>query len=739
MFVSLEKALSADSALRALARDLLSDHHLAEDVLQDVAVSGLREARDPRSWSAYLKRAVQNRALNLRRSRARAARHAQLAAVEPVVPSVEQMAEREEVRQRVAQGVLALSEPHRTTVWLRFFEDLPPRKIAKRMGVPVNTVRTRVRRALDELRERLDGAYDGNRSAWCVLLVPMAHRSAIAAVSGLLALSGTLLMKKSIVVAAALLIVGGLGIWQFVLPSGFDPAPAPREQSASTVAGGVITTAAEDLERTELTPAAAEQPASVAAPGPTGSLQSLHGEPAAGVEYWVWDAQRPGWTRSRSVASYSPGERILGAPHGRTDLRGRWLVPGRMDAPVAASFRISDHVIVSFEVSLERAGGTDLVLPGIGEIRTWLDGAGPEDEWTVLYTPAVAEVKDNEVTHECAVHMVYPVQTRSGGATVSVVQSESAGTGSDTVTLMGVTGLPYQLVVEGASFSVDPQYSHVSAPVTTQHRITERGASLEIELVDAAGSLVVMGGLASCSRADGRNGDSQKLVDGHARLTHAFETNTRCRVILLTGDGEFFERDFTPNGARRTAMRFRLGEGRKPIHLALGRKVDVQQIAMIVLDGPAGPVFAGMTDWLLRFNRGAAFHRVDAVTLWLQDRGLAWLSGHVVLRDGSVARLHRPQPRPEVGVQVEWLPTVELEPVALGELERAERGMFAFRLAIPRSGGEPLWVTLQSFQYDGQTSPWPTWKLVAPRGYGRELRHHRLDQPELVLDLPAVR
>ena len=38
---------------------------------------------------------------------------------------------------------------------LRFWEDLPPREIAKRMQAPVETVRTRIKRGLQELRGSL--------------------------------------------------------------------------------------------------------------------------------------------------------------------------------------------------------------------------------------------------------------------------------------------------------------------------------------------------------------------------------------------------------------------------------------------------------------------------------------------------------------------------------------------------------------------------------------------------------
>lgn len=46
------------------------------------------------------------------------------------------MASREELRRRVGEAILALDEPYRATIWLRFREQLPPRAVARRMGVP---------------------------------------------------------------------------------------------------------------------------------------------------------------------------------------------------------------------------------------------------------------------------------------------------------------------------------------------------------------------------------------------------------------------------------------------------------------------------------------------------------------------------------------------------------------------------------------------------------------------------
>jgi RNA polymerase sigma factor (sigma-70 family) len=52
-------------------------------------------------------------------------------------------------------ALLRLSPERRAVLVLRFYEDLPHAEIARIVGCPVATVRTRVRRALADLRKEL--------------------------------------------------------------------------------------------------------------------------------------------------------------------------------------------------------------------------------------------------------------------------------------------------------------------------------------------------------------------------------------------------------------------------------------------------------------------------------------------------------------------------------------------------------------------------------------------------------
>ena len=259
--------------VRRLARSLVFDDARADDVAQDVWVAALehgpRETSSLRAWLAALAR---NLAWKSRRGdRRRAAREEAVARPE-AVPSAAEILERESVRRRVIEAVLALEEPYRSTIVLRYFEGLEPREVARRLDVPVETVRTREKRAREMLRARLDRehASDGNgRRAWSLALVrelrldvPPSHAWPIVAKS---ILSGGLVMSTVKIVAgasAALLLVLGTFAW-------IEHRRAP-ELSPSLAAGST-----EALERAPKTAETAKTPAErVAVQGDNGPAKA---------------------------------------------------------------------------------------------------------------------------------------------------------------------------------------------------------------------------------------------------------------------------------------------------------------------------------------------------------------------------------------------------------------------------------------------------------------------------------
>jgi RNA polymerase sigma-70 factor (ECF subfamily) len=240
-------------ALRDLARDLLRDGHAADDVTQAAFAQALaRSDLQPGPLGGWLHRTVVNFAKQWRRGeRRRAAREATLPAND-AVPAVAEQIARREMLQRVTDAVLRLDEPYQTAVFLRYFEDLPPRAIAKRTASNVATVKSRLARGLAMLRQRLDTDRGPRDPRW---------RQALAIAFGLplgalLPIpTGALLVSTTtkIVAAASVLCVGGLLAYQL----DDDPPPTPlagREDAshapASSVATALPAAPADAAERT---------------------------------------------------------------------------------------------------------------------------------------------------------------------------------------------------------------------------------------------------------------------------------------------------------------------------------------------------------------------------------------------------------------------------------------------------------------------------------------------------------
>ncbi|MCA9319737.1 MAG: sigma-70 family RNA polymerase sigma factor, partial [Planctomycetes bacterium] len=146
--------------LRQLARQLLAGEHDVDDAVQETMLKALqaREAPDhARPWLAKTLRFV---ARGRRRSDARRFRRETRAArpdrVEP---------ESKELLATVTRAVLDLDEPWQSTILLRYYEGLSAAEIARREGIPSATVRSRLKRAQDLLREALDRTH-GSRGAW---------------------------------------------------------------------------------------------------------------------------------------------------------------------------------------------------------------------------------------------------------------------------------------------------------------------------------------------------------------------------------------------------------------------------------------------------------------------------------------------------------------------------------------------------------------------------------------------
>ena len=171
----METLLTHRAWVRRLARSLVRDGQAADDVEQRTWLAALsRPPQHEGTSRAWLGRVVRNIANDVARARRRRDVH-ELAAARPEAlrATIDVVADAE-AHARLVRAVHELAEPYRTTLLLRWFEDLPPRAVAERMDVPVETVRTRLRRAHDALREELGGGGGAGSSAWIAALAPLA-------------------------------------------------------------------------------------------------------------------------------------------------------------------------------------------------------------------------------------------------------------------------------------------------------------------------------------------------------------------------------------------------------------------------------------------------------------------------------------------------------------------------------------------------------------------------------------
>lgn len=120
--------LARSERVRALARHLLGLPDGAEDVAQDSLVASLGWP-DPGDeiLSSRLAAKVRSLASRWRRANARRTRREAAAARTDRAPSTDELVERAALQRTLVEAVLALDEPYRESLILRYFEGLSPR------------------------------------------------------------------------------------------------------------------------------------------------------------------------------------------------------------------------------------------------------------------------------------------------------------------------------------------------------------------------------------------------------------------------------------------------------------------------------------------------------------------------------------------------------------------------------------------------------------------------------------
>ena len=143
--------------LLVIARLILHDEAAAEDATQEALVAAwrhIRGLRDPERFEAWLHRLLVNECYReARRGRARTIREIDLAGLSQSEPDE---TGRTLDRDQLERGFRRLDVDHRAVIVLYYYVGLRPEEAADVLGLPPGTVRSRLHRAMQQMRAALD-------------------------------------------------------------------------------------------------------------------------------------------------------------------------------------------------------------------------------------------------------------------------------------------------------------------------------------------------------------------------------------------------------------------------------------------------------------------------------------------------------------------------------------------------------------------------------------------------------
>lgn len=137
----------------------------SDDAMQEALLQTFRNARhirEPQAFRSWLYRTVKNACLIGRRRKAidrhTGSIHDQTADPADAAPGADMTIESAEEREQVRAALARLAPAHREIVFLRDFEGLSTREVARVLGISEPNVKVRLHRAHAQLRQRLAGA-----------------------------------------------------------------------------------------------------------------------------------------------------------------------------------------------------------------------------------------------------------------------------------------------------------------------------------------------------------------------------------------------------------------------------------------------------------------------------------------------------------------------------------------------------------------------------------------------------
>jgi RNA polymerase sigma-70 factor (ECF subfamily) len=145
----------------SLALRMLGTRDLAEDLTQEVFMQmngNLRTIESNKHLGFWLRQVTTHRAIDQLRRRARV----QMTSLDEEAQLFSAEEDSDPLLQRHLQALLAeLSPPARAVLLLRYQEDLDPVEIARTLDMPLNTVKSHLKRSLESMREKTLGMQSG--------------------------------------------------------------------------------------------------------------------------------------------------------------------------------------------------------------------------------------------------------------------------------------------------------------------------------------------------------------------------------------------------------------------------------------------------------------------------------------------------------------------------------------------------------------------------------------------------
>ncbi|MBP8303842.1 MAG: sigma-70 family RNA polymerase sigma factor [Phycisphaerae bacterium] len=142
-------------ALLAIAQSVLADKHLAEDAAQESlakACSSLRGLRDPDRFGCWLARICRHTSVSLLRGRANLSYVEEL----PERPTHDEQDDEQDL-DLVREVVRGLPSTYREVIYLRYYDGMTYERISAVLGLSVQALNGRLRRAKDLIRSQLKG------------------------------------------------------------------------------------------------------------------------------------------------------------------------------------------------------------------------------------------------------------------------------------------------------------------------------------------------------------------------------------------------------------------------------------------------------------------------------------------------------------------------------------------------------------------------------------------------------